>query len=59
MKCPLCSNNVGVEYMYDLYVPSTKDSTDISMKKVCYTCFILTSILETLREIREWHLRDI
>lgn len=53
MKCPLCSNDVQIEHTYKIYKPSITNSTDISELNVCFTCYMLTSILQTLKEIKD------
>lgn len=57
MKCPLCSKEISVESKligpYKIYQPSIRGTEEGGEIEVCGQCFLLTNILDTLKEIRD------
>lgn len=49
MKCTMCGNTVHQENTFQTYMPSP--GKPMNIKSVCGRCFVLVSILDTLRRI--------
>lgn len=61
MKCPLCNREFFIESQlvgpYVIFHPPTKHAPEGGEVTVCGQCYLLVSILDTLKEIRDGKLR--
>ena len=54
MKCPMCSNEIPDKSLVGPWTVTFKSGEKV---EICGRCFLLTSILDTLKELKDEHNR--
>ena len=53
MKCSMCNYEINEELTYTVHMPETE-----SVITVCGKCYVLVSILDTLKEVKDGNRSD-